>query len=236
MGAHHARQTHKQPALARNAGGQLYQTRQCTRELDDGHRIRAPKSITALEAHHHIQRLVCYLREWMGRVERHWHQQRFDLTHKVLVDPGTLRSRALLVRDDANAPRTQGRHQRLVEQGILPGHHLLGLGQQSLAGAGTCGVVRALAQSRNMRQRAHLKKLIQVGRNNAQIAQALQQGHILTRYPVQHTLIKTKNTGITLQQGQSRGKGIFWHLQCRLYRGAWRHANHGGSASQMLYR
>ena len=56
-----------------------------------------------------------------------------------------------------------------------------------------------------MRLGADFKKLIQIGRDNAQIAQALQYGHILTRRPAQNPLIESHQAVVAIEQVRVRG-------------------------------
>jgi hypothetical protein len=45
---------------------------------------------------------------------------------------------------------------------------------------------------------AHFKELIEVGGHDAQVAQALEQGHIGSLGPIEHALIEGEQTQITV--------------------------------------
>jgi hypothetical protein len=65
--------------------------------------------------------------------------------------------------------------------------------------------VLALARGTQMQFGAHLEKLVQVGRHDAQVAQALQQGDIGAPSPVQNPLVKTQDAFIAVKQWQGVG-------------------------------
>jgi hypothetical protein len=48
--------------------------------------------------------------------------------------------------------------------------------------------------------RSNLKKLIQVGRHDAQITKTLQQRNVFTISPIEHSLVERENTVISIQQ------------------------------------
>jgi hypothetical protein len=49
-----------------------------------------------------------------------------------------------------------------------------------------------------------LEKFVQVGRDDAQIAQTLQQGHIGAVRPIENPLVESQNAQVTVQQGRWR--------------------------------
>jgi hypothetical protein len=55
---------------------------------------------------------------------------------------------------------------------------------------------------------AHLKKLVQIGRHDAQVAQALQQRDIGAPSPIQNTLVKAQDAFVAIKQWQ--GIGVVW--------------------------
>jgi hypothetical protein len=46
----------------------------------------------------------------------------------------------------------------------------------------------------------NFKKLVQVGRHNAQVAQALQQGDVLAVRPVEYTFVESQNAVVSVKQ------------------------------------
>src|SRR2546427_9176809 len=69
-------------------------------------------------------------------------------------------------------------------------------------------------KGREVGRHTDFKKLVQIGRHDAQIPQALQQGHIRALGPVQHALIEGKNAMVAIQKqnrwcgsGQRDGRG-----------------------------
>ena len=217
VGTHHAGEANKQPLFATNTGGHLHQTRQGTRQLHNRHLIGATKSIATFEAHHHVQRFIGNLRERMRRIQCHGHQQRLDGLLKVAIHPTALRRCAGLVMDDANARRGKCWHQSVVVERVLARHQLLRFAQQGQAIGHVVDALRLGIDGHDVRGRAHLKKFIEVGGNNAQIAQALQQGYIFAPRPRHHALVESQDTVVTRQQSQG-GSGSLRRRQSNLLR------------------
>ncbi len=111
-----------------------------------------------------------------------------------------LRARAFAVRDDAYAARREGGHQRVVVQRVLPLHQLVGLGREGFQGGrGVAAIGR-----REVGRGPHLEEFIEVGRHDAQIAQAFEQGHVIARGPVQHTLVEGEDAVVAVQPLEGR--------------------------------
>ena len=203
MRPHDAGDADEQPLFARNFLRHGNQARQGTRHLHNGHFIGPAKGIHTIEAHDEIQRLVRHLRERVGRIQPHRHQQGLHLAQKVFMHPAALGGIALTVRNQTDAVGVKGRNQRLVIDVVLVRHQRLRLvHQRRKAGAGVTVALFASLGHRNMRGAAHLKPLIQVGRDDAQVAQTFQQGHILALSPAQYPFVEGQNAQIAVQQRQ----------------------------------
>jgi hypothetical protein len=60
----------------------------------------------------------------------------------------------------------------------------------------------ALARSTQVQFSTHFKKFIQIGGNDAQITQTLQQGNIGAPGPVQHPQVKSQDALVAVKQRQ----------------------------------
>ena len=142
----------------------------------------------------------------MGRIQAHRGEQRLHLVLKIGFNPLLLGMVALVVRQDMDAVFGKGRQQRLVVQLVL----LIDQGMGTLTDA--VMAVRAegtrmlsLARSTQMQFGTHFKKLVQIGRHDAQIAQTLEQRHIGAPRPVQHAQVKAQDAFVAVKQWQVVG-------------------------------
>ena len=214
MSAHHAGDADKELLLARNFFGQRYQARQSTRNLDDSHFIGTTESIYAIETHDEIQGLVRHLREWVRGVQPHRHQQGLNFTQKIFTHPFALRGIAFAVRYQTDGTLVQRRNDGLVVDLVLARYQFMSSRHQRFkAGAGINTFFIACFGRRHMRRAAHLKPFVEIGRNNAQIAQALQQRHVFALGPTQHTLVEHQNAVVAVQQFRRRQNYLCWRLR-----------------------
>ena len=72
----------------------------------------------------------------------------------------------------------------------------------------SCAFLDFLSSS-NVRLSAYLKKLIQVGGHDAQVAQPLQQWHVRTNRPIKHTLVKGQDAVVAVQKHVGRPTGYY---------------------------
>ena len=137
----------------------------------------------------------------MRWVQAHRDEQRLDLALKVVAHPFALGCIALAVRDDADALLCKGRCQQVVVDPVLAldkpvgrnGNVSVGLdGIDALAFTGTCSAQMWLAP--------HLKEFIQIGRHDAQIAQALQQGDIVALRPIQNPHVELQDAVVAVEE------------------------------------
>ena len=107
---------------------------------------------------------------------------------------------AFAVREDTDPLFLEGRQQHMVVEPVLLIDHpsrtindprqLIGRGLTSTRGE----------RGFDVRRNPHLEKFIQVGRNNAQVAQTLQQGNVLAPCPIKHTFIEGQDAQIAVEQ------------------------------------
>lgn len=110
------------------------EARQDARHLHDGDLVLAAESVLAREAHDEVERLVRHLRERMGRVQPHRHQQRLHFLDEELLDPAALARIALAVRDQLDALLLQQRQQLVVVDGVLLGDQRMHLVRELFVG------------------------------------------------------------------------------------------------------
>ena len=212
-----AGQQHKALAPSAQGIGQADDPRQHPRHLDDGDEVLAPEHITATQARDEVQRLVGDLRKGVAGVQAHRHQQRAHLRFKEVLHPLALGRVALGVVEHDDAFALQRRHHDVVEQRVLVLHQLVGRrgnGLQVLARDTRAGPVAGFDQVRH----SHFKKLVQVGRNDGHVAQALQQRHIGTLRLGQHAAVELQDGPLAVEQRRRRhrlrvrtGAGNFDH-------------------------
>jgi len=77
----------------------------------------------------------------------------------------------------------------------------MGLGRQRHErGRGIDPLALAALGSGQVRGGAHLEELVEVGRDDAQVAQALEQGHVGAHGPVENALIEAQDAVVTVQE------------------------------------
>jgi hypothetical protein len=106
--------------------------------------------------------------------------------------------------------------QLVVVDGVLLRHEGVHLGRQLLVGFN--GVQAALLMGLvrvELGRHAHLEKFVEVAGDDAQIAQAFQQGHIGSACPVHHPLVKSQDAVVSVQKSQA---GL-WVAGAHEYRG-----------------
>ena len=204
VGADHAGQQRERLAAVADAGRQLDDARQHPWHLDDGDAVVAAEGVLAGQPRDEVQRLVGHLREGVGRIQPHRHQQRFDLALEELLHPAPLRLVAVGVVEDDDLLLAQQRHDLLVEDVVL-------LVDQRVRGA--AHALHVLAGHRAERVaggfqhvgEAHLEELVEVARHDADVAQPLQQRHVLPLGLGQHAPVEFEDGLFAVEQLQ-RGR------------------------------
>lgn len=103
--------------------------------------------------------------------------------------------------DDADTTFFQGGQDLIVVNGVLTldqRMHALG---QCPVGLDSRGAALFVGQARGVvRGEADLEKFVQVGRDDGQVAQPLQQRHVGTAGPVEHALVEGQNTLVAVEK------------------------------------
>ena len=207
VGADHAGQQHEGLAPGRERIGQPDHAGQHPRHLDDGDRVVAAVGIAPAELDDEIQRLVGDLRKGMGQVQPDRHQQRANLLLEELVDPASLGHIALCVVQHHDALGLEGRHHDLVEGGVLLVDHHMGMGGH-IGHLGQRDARARHARGLEVIGKAHLEELVHVGRDDGDVAQALQQRHVLPQRLGQNAAVEFEDGLLAVEQGGHRhGRG-----------------------------
>jgi hypothetical protein len=152
-----------------------------------------------------VQRLVGHLRKRMRGVQPHRHQQRAHLLLEELRHPAALRLGAHgMVEHDDVLLRQRGHHFLVEDRVLLVDELVRGLrhgGQVTGRDAGA-----RLARGLHEVGEAHLEELVQVGRDDGDVAQALQQRHVRPARLRQHTAVEFQDRPLAVQEGQCRNR------------------------------
>ena len=190
--ADHAGEQHEALLAQRHeAVGQADDARQRARHLDDDDGAAGGVQVIAGELQDEVQALVGHQREGVRRVQGDRHQQRPDLGFEESGHPAPLGRAALGVVQDADAAFGQGGHDLLVEQAVLLVDQLVRLARDGGEGAARSLVGRR-ADDLQVIRKAHLEELVQVGRDDGDVAQALKQGHVGSRGLGEHTAVESE--------------------------------------------
>ena len=201
MRANHARERNEKPAASARALRQGDDAGQHPRHLDDGDLVVTAKRVLALQPHNKVERLVGHHREGMRRIQTHRHQQRANLAPEIALHPSALLGIALAMGHDLDALVLELPRQGVVVKRVLTFDQLVGCGRK----LDEDGIRRAAtARCAHVRRHPDLKKLVEVGRDDAQIAQPLEQGHVLTGDHGQHSLVKGQNAAVAVKQSHGR--------------------------------
>lgn len=141
----------------------------------------------------------------MRRVQSHRHQQGTHLLLKVSLHPAALCRGPVAVGHHTNTHAVQGRHQRLVVGMVLLLNQRMDQGRDTLITADRIApLVLGTQKGRQVQFGTHLKKFIQIRGHDAEVAQTLQQRHIVSAGPVQHPFVECQNALVPVQQTQRR--------------------------------
>ena len=174
--------------------------RQHARHLQDGGGGRTAERVLALQLQDEVQRLVEDLRKRMRRVEPDRRQQRTHFALDVVAYPLPLLGRALRVVDDDDAALLERRHDDFVEQPVLPAHEAMrprqyaAIDARRWPGPFRPDIFGQVGQP-------HLEELVQVGRDDADVAQSLGQGNVLARGHGEHALVEREQRQLAIEVG-----------------------------------
>ena len=149
----------------------------------------------------------------MRWVEPHRNQQGTNLAQKIGFDPAPLRRVALALGQQVNTMPCKFRHQHFIEQLVLACHDVVRTGRQDPENVGRFRLTGPLkGHCSKMRGRAHLKKFVEVGGDDAQEAQTLQQRHLRTGCQVEHPLIEGEDATVTVKKLDAQRIRIVHHI------------------------
>ena len=167
----------------------------------------APEGVASMQAHDEMKRLVGHLRKGVGRIEAHRHQQGPDLAREEGGHPAPLRGVALAMRQDLQAGVLHLRRQVIVVQGVLLVDQRVG-GQRDVAhrGGGRNLRVARVGQPQFVERVGHpdLEELVEIGRHDAQVAQALEQRHTWRSRSLSTWRVKASISTLRSRAGQLR--------------------------------
>ena len=193
-------QQHEGLLAAGDRRGHRDHARQRPRHLQDHDRRRPAERVLAVQLQDEVQRLVDDLREGMRRIQPDRRQQRPDLALQVLVHPFALGGVAVRIAQDHHAAPGKRRHHVLVVEQVLAAHECLGPRQdRPVVRRGRSRPV--LAHLLGEVGQPHLEELVEVGRDDADVAQALGERHVVPRRHREHPLVER-------ELRQARGEGI----------------------------
>lgn len=140
----------------------------------------------------------------MRGVQRHRHQQRTHLLLEEALHPLPLGGIALLVVDDDDAFALQRGPHDVVEQRVLLVDQLMCRRRHVLEVA-----VRA-AGARGVEHVGHtnLEELVEVRRYDRDVAQALEQRHVLAAGLGEHAAVEFKDRTLAIEQDHGRRNGV----------------------------
>ncbi len=196
--ANRRRQQHKCLFARRELRRQRDHPRQHARDLQDRDSRWSPEGVLALELDDEVQRLVQHLRERVRGVEADRRQQRSHFALEIVTHPGALLRIALRVIDDHDAMPFERRHDRPVVEVVLPldqamrtfdHHRIRRCDRARRAGANLLGQVR----------HPDLEEFIEVGRDDADVAQPLRQRNRSTQGHRQHAFVERKQRQLPVQ-------------------------------------
>ena len=208
VGADHAGERDEQRLLARHLGRHPDQARQHARHLDDGDLVLAAEGVLAAQANDEVQRLVRHLRKRMGRIQPHGNRAaagprarntRAPIASARRCGRRAKRFRCLRGRKPASARRCKARTGASTSLCAAAASASNDWTVYSPLWSPFCSAVRCGVGP-------HLEELVQVGRDDAQVAQALQQRHVGAARPVEHPLVESQDAVVAVEERDVRGR------------------------------
>ena len=194
-----AGQQHETLASLAQLVGQADDARQHARHLHDGHRVLTPEGVAPAQARNEIERLVGHRGERMRRIQPHGHEQRAHLLLEEARHPAALCLVALRVVEHDDALALERGHELLVEDAVLLVDELVrGISHrgQVLQRDTAVGAARGF----NVVGDAHLEEFVEVGRDDGDVAQALEQRHLLAQRLCQHAPVELQDGALAVEQ------------------------------------
>ena len=206
VGAHDAGEQHETLLPRAQFVGQADHARQHARHLDDGDLVVAAEGVAPAQPGDEVQRLVGHLRERVAGVQAHRHQQRPHLGLEEALHPFALRDIALGVVEHDDAGLLQRRHQHVVEQRVLfVDEFVRGVGHrnQVLARDARARLPRGFDDVGH----AHLEEFVEVAADDGDVAQPLEQRHVVAPGLGQHAAIELQDGALAVEQRQGARLG-----------------------------
>ena len=191
--------------MAGQLGRHLDQARQRARRLHHGDRRLAAEGVGAGQRHDEIQALVVDARKRVRRIQSDGGQERHHVADEDLVRPFLLLRVPFRGMVQGDALGLHGRQDLVVEQRVLPRHQLMDGALHVVEGLIRGHAVRAnqvgrLALLLLEAGNPDLEELVQVGAEDAHVAQTLQQGSRGTFRHRQHAFVEFEQRQLSIQQ------------------------------------
>ena len=185
----------------------MHQARQHAGHLDDGNAVGAAQCILPAQLDDEVQRFVGHLRKRVRRIQADGQQQRHDLAPEIVADPAALLGRALGMRHDADALCLHGQVQ-MLENVVLPRNQRVRLfADLQKALLGELAFLHVLLRSDEQVGHAHFEIFVEVGGNDGQVAQSLQQRNFFACGPIQHPGVEGQNAQVAIDEWGLNGHG-----------------------------
>ncbi len=206
--------------------GKPEDARQHARGLHDGGARVAPEGVAAIQLDGEVEALVEDAREGMRGIEADGGEHRHHLAEEVVADPFLLQGIPFGAAQEPDALPGERRQDVLVEQPVLAlddalgarGHLAEDLERREAVGAGGArGHLDLLLHARE----PDLEELVEVGGDDAEEAQALEQRHLAILGLGEHAAIELERLQLPVEEVVARVAGWAWGVGLRLLR-------HGG--------
>jgi hypothetical protein len=226
-GVEHGREEDEAVGDAAQRLGQADYARQRARRLDDGGAGTAAKGVGAFQLDGEVQALVQYPREGMRWVQADRREHRHDFADEVVANPGALLVGPQAAPKEGNPLHFQRGEDHVVEQGVLLANQfvrLVGDAAIDLVRRHAVGADGMAAQFELFLESgdADFEKLVEVGRDDAKKAQALEQRHAIIGGLGQYTPVEGKQGELPVEEmlgGKTAGSGhgAFREWRCTDY-------------------
>ena len=192
-------------AAAAELRGKADEPRQGARRLHNGCTGTAPERIAAFELDHEVQTLVEHLGEGVRRIQADRREDRQQLAEEIFADPLALRRVPVRAAAKVDAFGGKLREQDFVEEPVLridKRAHLADYKRVDLRRAFSVGTglvdieLDLFLEPRD----ADLDELIEVGRNDAEETQPLQQRHRFVRCLCQHAPVELEDAEFPVEE------------------------------------
>ncbi|EKY07317.1 hypothetical protein HMPREF9120_01046 [Neisseria sp. oral taxon 020 str. F0370] len=208
---------------AADFGGQFYHARQDARGLDDGHARGAAEGVAAFEFYGEIERFVQRAREGVRGVEADGGKYRPQFAVEIAFNPRALFGRPVAAAIEMDAGLSERGLQFFVEHGVLFGNQAVrffrggghGFGGRQAAVEQAGGVAFVFAPQPG---HAYFEKFVEVGRDDAQKPQPLQQRHAHVLRLCQNAAVEGEQAQFAAEKAVGSGHGGLLFVCCRSVR------------------